>query len=159
MKKQYWSRDEAVLNIQKYCALQERCHQEVRFKLIEHGIYGDLLEELIADLISNDFLNEERFAKTYARGKFRMKNWGRNKIMHELKLRKVSNYCINEALKEIDENDYIQILEKIIEKKITSATFKNQFDRLKKLTDFALSKGYEYEIIQDVIKKIVTTQV
>ncbi len=154
MKKQYWSRDEAVLNIQKYCALQERCHQEVRFKLIEHGIYGDLLEELIADLISNDFLNEERFAKTYARGKFRMKNWGRNKIMHELKLRKVSNYCINEALKEIDENDYIQILEKIIEKKITSATFKNQFDRLKKLTDFALSKGYEYEIIQDVIKKI-----
>jgi regulatory protein len=154
MKKQYWPRDEAVLNIQKYCALQERCHQEVRFKLIEHGIYGDILEELIADLISNDFLNEERFAKTYARGKFRMKNWGRNKIIHELKLRKVSNYCINEALKEIDENDYIQILEKIIEKKITSTTFTNQFDRLKKLTDFALSKGYEYEIIQDVIKKI-----
>jgi regulatory protein len=154
MKKQYWPRDEAVINIQKYCALQERCHQEVRFKLIEHGIYGDILEELIADLISNDFLNEERFAKTYARGKFRMKNWGRNKIIHELKLRKVSNYCINEALKEIDENDYIQILEKIIEKKITSTTFTNQFDRLKKLTDFALSKGYEYEIIQDVIKKI-----
>ena len=79
MKKQYWSRDEALLNIQKYCALQERCHQEVRFKLIEHSIYGDILEELIADLITNDFLNEERFAKTYARGKFRMKNWGRNK--------------------------------------------------------------------------------
>ncbi|MBK7635467.1 MAG: regulatory protein RecX [Saprospiraceae bacterium] len=154
MKKQYWSRDEALLNIQKYCALQERCHQEVRFKLIEHSIYGDILEELIADLITNDFLNEERFAKTYARGKFRMKNWGKNKIIHELKLRKVSNYCINEALKEIDENDYIQILKTIIEKKNTSTTFKNQFDRLKKLTDFALSKGYEYEIIQDVIKTV-----
>ena len=150
MKKQYWSRDEALLNIQKYCALQERCHQEVRFKLIEHSIYGDILEELIADLITNDFLNEERFAKTYARGKFRMKNWGKNKIIHELKLRKVSN----EALKEIDENDYIQILKTIIEKKNTSTTFKNQFDRLKKLTDFALSKGYEYEIIQDVIKTV-----
>ena len=154
MKKQYWSRDEALLNIQKYCALQERCHQEVRFKLIEHSIYGDILEELIADLITNDFLNEERFAKTYARGKFRMKNWGKNKIIHELKLRKISNYCINEALKEIDENDYIQILKTIIEKKNTSTTFKNQFDRLKKLTDFALSKGYEYEIIQDVIKRV-----
>ena len=154
MKKQYWSREEALLNIQKYCALQERCHQEVRFKLIEHSIYGDILEELIADLITNDFLNEERFAKTYARGKFRMKNWGKNKIIHELKLRKVSNYCINEALKEIDENDYIQILKTIIEKKNTSTTFKNQFDRLKKLTDFALSKGYEYEIIQDVIKTV-----
>ena len=154
MKKQYWSREEALLNIQKYCALQERCHQEVRFKLIEHSIYGDILEELIADLITNDFLNEERFAKTYARGKFRMKNWGKNKIIHELKLRKVSNYCINEALKEIDENDYIQILKTIIEKKNTSTTFKNQFDKLKKLTDFALSKGYEYEIIQDVIKTV-----
>ena len=154
MKKQYWSRDEALLNIQKYCALQERCHQEVRFKLIEHSIYGDILEELIADLITNDFLNEERFAKTYARGKFRMKNWGKNKIIHELKLRKVSNYCINEALKEIDENDYIQILKTIIEKKNPSTSFKNQFDRLKKLTDFALSKGYEYEIIQDVIKTV-----
>ena len=154
MKKQYWSREEALLNIQKYCALQERCHQEVRFKLIEHGIYGDILEELIADLITNDFLNEERFAKTYARGKFRMKNWGKNKIIHELKLRKISNYCINEALKEIDENDYIQVLKKIIEKKNTSTTFKNQFDKLKKLTDFALSKGYEYEIIQDVIKRV-----
>ena len=154
MKKQYWSRDEALLNIQKYCALQERCHQEVRFKLIEHSIYGDILEELIADHITNDFLNEERFAKTYARGKLRMKNWGKNKIIHELKLRKVSNYCINEALKEIDENDCIQILKTIIDKKNTSTTFKNQFDRLKKLTDFALSKGYEYEIIQDVIKSV-----
>lgn len=149
----YWSREEAVLNIQKYCAFQERCHQEVRTKLLEHGIFGDLLEEIIADLISNNFLDEERFARTFARGKFRMKQWGKNKIRNELKLRKVSTYSINEAMKEIDDETYLNTLRHLLEKKERTTKFSNQFDRLKKLTDFAMVKGYEYELIKEIINK------
>jgi len=149
----YWSREEAVLNIQKYCAFQERCHQEVRTKLLEHGIFGDLLEEIIADLISNNFLDEERFARTFARGKFRMKQWGKNKIRNELKLRKVSTYSISEAMKEIDDETYLSTLRHLLEKKERTTKFSNQFDRLKKLTDFAMVKGYEYELIKEIINK------
>lgn len=152
-KKQFWSKEEAVLNIQKYCAFQERCHKEVRYKLIEHAIYGDLLEEIISDLISNNFLDEERFARTFARGKFRMKQWGRNKIKQELKIRDVSAYSIKAAMTEIDGDEYISVLSHLIAKKERTTVFKNQFDKKKKLTDYALSKGYEYELIAEIIGK------
>ena len=152
-KKPYWSKDEAVANIQRYCAFQERCHKEVRYKLIEHAIYGDLLEEIISDLISNNFLDEERFARTFARGKFRMKQWGRNKIKQELKIRDVSAYSIKAAMTEIDGDEYLSVLSNLIAKKERTTTFKNQFDKKKKLTDYALSKGYEYELIAEIIGK------
>lgn len=152
-KKPYWSKDEAVANIQRYCAFQERCHKEVRYKLIEHAIYGDLLEEIISDLISNNFLDEERFARTFARGKFRMKQWGRNKIKQELKLRDVSVYSIKAAMTEIDGDEYLSVLSNLIAKKERTTTFKNQLDKKKKLTDYALSKGYEYDLIAEMIGK------
>lgn len=153
-KKRLWSKKEAMLNVQKYCALQERSHFEVRTKLLEHGIYGHILEEILADLISNNFLNEERFAKSFARGKFRMKHWGRIKIQQALKQHGVSSFSIKEAMLEIDESVYLTILEGLLEKKDRTVTFKNQFDRMKKLTDYALSKGYEYELILEVIKNL-----
>ena len=152
-KKKYWSREEAIINIQKYCALQERCHQEVRYKLIEYSIYGDILEDIISDLISNNFLDEERYARTFARGKFRMKQWGRIKIKQELKFRQVSPYSIQEAMREINDGEYYRTLEQLIAKKERTTSFKNQYDRLKKLTDFAMSKGYEYVLISEVVKK------
>ncbi len=152
-KKTYWSIDEATLNIQKFCAIQDRCHSEVRTRLLEHGIYGDELEEIISDLISNGFLDEERFAKSYARGKFRMKGWGRNKIIHELKLRKVSNYSIQEGLKEIEDDDYFNTLERLFEKKKATTTFKDKFDFRKKMINFFLNKGFDYELIISVLEK------
>ncbi|MBK8514795.1 MAG: RecX family transcriptional regulator [Saprospiraceae bacterium] len=153
-KQKYWSQEEALINIQKYCAFQERCHKDVRYKLIEHCIYGDLLEEIISDLISNNFLNEERFARAFTRGKFRMKQWGKNKIKAELKFRDVSPYCINESMKEIEDVDYINTLQLLIVKKDKTVSFKNKYDRLKKLSDFAVSKGYEYELINRVIHEL-----
>ena len=146
-----WSKDEAMINMQKYCAFQERCHQAVRTKLLEHKVYGDALEEIITELIIQNFLDEERFAKTFARGKFRMKQWGRNKIKSELKLKQVSAYSIKEAMTEINDDDYLQTLQHIIAKKERLSHFKNQYDRVKKLTDYALGKGYEYEIIASVL--------
>jgi len=152
-KKTYWSRDEALILIRKYCAFQERCHQEVRYKLIQHGIYGDLLKEIISELITEDFLNEERFARSFTRGKFRMKQWGKNKIKQELKKRDISPYCIKESMSEINDQEYQKLLKNLLSKKEKISTYKNSFDRQKKLTDYALSKGYEYETIQIILSE------
>lgn len=151
-KKAFWSKSEAITNIQRYCALQDRCHYEVRSKLLERGIYGDILEEMISDLISEGFLDEERFAKSFVRGKFRMKGWGRNKIVQELKLRQVSEYSIREGLKEIDDNEYMTTLEKLYQKKLKITKYKDQYDRYKKMTAFLMSKGYEYDLIREVLE-------
>jgi regulatory protein len=150
-KVKYWSADEAKLNIQSYCAYQERCHQEVRNKLLQHGIYGDLLEELISDLIVNNFLNEERFAKTFAGGKFRIKHWGRNKIRQELKLKNVSDYSIREGLKEIRDDDYLETIKMLIDKKERTTKFANKYDRVQKLTVYLAQKGFEFEAIKEVL--------
>lgn len=152
--KTYWSSDEARHHIKKYCVYQDRCHKEVRSKLLEHGVYGDLLEEIISELIQEAFLDEERFAKSYARGKFRMKNWGRIKITQELKFRSITDYCIRSAMKEIDEREYLDTLLTLIKNKDKSTSFKNGWDRKKKLTDFAVRKGYEYELINEVLASI-----
>jgi regulatory protein len=150
-KRKYWNKDEAYTNIKRYCAFQERCHSEVRSKLLEHGIFGDLLEELIAKLITENFLNEERFAIQFAGGKFRMKQWGKVKITHELKLRKVSEYCIKSALDEIDAEQYLQSLSRILENKKSTLQGLPDLKTKGRLTEFALSKGYSYEDIQKVL--------
>lgn len=150
----FWSVDEARTKIEKYCAYQERCHKDVRTKLLEHGIYGDILEDILSDLIQNDFLNEERFASSFARGKFRIKKWGRVKIKQELKSRHVTEYCIRSAMTEIDEDEYMQTLTSLLTQKSRSVTFRDTWDKKKKLTDFALRKGFEYELIADALSSI-----
>ena len=99
------SKEEALAKIQRYCAYQVRCHQEVRTRLLDMGVYADWLEEIIVQLIEENFLNEERFARSFARGKFRIKQWGRNRIRQELKKRNISAYCIRMAMEEIEEQD------------------------------------------------------
>ena len=118
MQKPFPGKDVALQKMQRYCAFQERCHSEVRQKLLELSVYGDTLEEIIAELIADNYLNEERFARSYARGKFRTKAWGRNRIKQELKMRRVSEYCIRKGLEEIEEDDYLATLEKVIHKKL-----------------------------------------
>jgi regulatory protein len=153
-KKIYWSIEEARLNIERYCVYQDRCHQEVRSKLLEHGIYGDILEEILSELITNSFLDEERYARSFARGKFNIKHWGRNKITAELKARHVSPYCIKLGLQEIDPDEYIKSLTSVILKKQKTTLFKNQYDKTQKLTTYAMGKGYEYEYIREVLGSI-----
>lgn len=150
-KKVLWSETEAVILMQKYCAVQDRCHAEVRTKLLEHGIYGDVLEEIISDLISEGFLDEERFAKSYVRGKFRMKGWGRIKIVQELKFRKISEYSIREGLKEIHEPEYWETLERLYQKKLMTIQYKDKYDLYRKMSAYLMSKGYEYEMIKEVL--------
>lgn len=146
----------ALEKLQKYCAYQDRCHQEVRWKLLELGMYGDDLEEIIADLIMENFLNEERFARSYARGKFRMKGWGKMKITRELKQRQVSAYCIKKGLSEIDNEIYEQKLHQLLEKKNKTLRDKNIFTRRKKLFNYAYQKGYESFLIQSCLEDLTS---
>jgi regulatory protein len=150
-KKVYWSLNEAKINIERYCVYQDRCHHEVRQKLLEHGIYGDILENILTDLITDNFLDEERFARSYVRGKYTQKQWGRNKIMAGLKTKFVSPYCIKIGMTEIDDDTYFSNLVSILTKKERLTKFKNQYDRYSKLSSFAASKGYEYDLIGQAI--------
>ena len=110
--------EKALLKLQHYCAYQDRCHQEVRTKLLDIKVYGDELENIMTDLIRDDFLNEERYAKSYCRGKFRMKKWGKNKILQGLKLKRISAYCIKKGMTEIEDDEYIGTLLSILDRNI-----------------------------------------
>lgn len=150
--KKVYTKDQAFLKAIDYCAYQERCQQEVRDKLYYWGLHRDDVESLIANLITEGYINEERFAKTFAGGKFRIKKWGKNKIENELKLKKISKYCINKALQEIDDAEYLKSLKKIIEKKIKETKEKNTFKKTNKVALYCISRGYESELVWDVLK-------
>ena len=152
-KKKFYSKEEAYRKALDYCAFQERCHQEVRDKLYYWGLHHEDVEALISQLISEGFLNEERFAKAFAGGKFRIKNWGRNKIRNELNQRKISDYCIKQALAAIDEKDYLDTLHHVIEKKSREVNETNFFSRNNKLAMFAISRGFESELVWEIIRK------
>jgi regulatory protein len=143
--------------IQQYCAYQERTHQEVREKLYALGASTDEVNEAMAQLIEEDFLNEERFAITFAGGKFRINHWGKTKIRLELRRRHLSDYCIRKALEEIPDDDYREALLGLLRKKaaeIRPETHPAQ--RREKLVAFALQKGYEAELARELVRILDT---
>ena len=145
----------AFKRIKHYCAYQERCHSEVKNKLYSFGLQKTEVEDIISQLISEDYLNEERFAIHFAGGKFRMKHWGKQRIESELKFRKVSDYCIRKALSMITDEDYENNFLKLAEKKRNSLkSEKNIFIKKRKIRDFLLSKGYSYDIIYKYLSDI-----
>lgn len=148
----------AFEKLKHYCSYQDRCHQEVRYKLIALKIYGDDLEEVISELIQADYLNEERFAQSYARGKFRMKKWGRIKITIGLKQKRVSAYCIKKGLEEIEEEDYEATLKSVLQKSLKNNQNLDQKAAKNKAIKYAYSRGYEYPIISRIILDIEEDQ-
>lgn len=145
---------QALLKMANYCAYQERCHSETKNKLAELGIYYENADQIIAELIIQNYLNEERFAKAYAGGKFRIKKWGRNKIKQELKQKKVSDYCILQGLKEIDADDYFKTLKKEAFEKYKKLKEKNLLVKANKTAQYLISRGYEGDLVWDVVKLI-----
>jgi regulatory protein len=142
----------ALAKAEHYCAYQERSQQEVRDKLYEWGLYSNAVENVIVQLIAGNFLNEERFAYAYVRGKFNQKSWGRIKIKQGLKFKKVSDVLIKKALNSINGDDYLQALTKVIEKKAALITDKDAYKRRYKLQQYAMGRGYESDLIADVLK-------
>jgi regulatory protein len=151
----YYSKDEALQKAKHFCAYQERCHSEVKEKLYSLGQYKKDVEELLSELISENYLNEERFAILFAGGKFRIKQWGRIKIKYALKQKQISEYCIKKALNAIDESEYNRTLEKLFEQKLkTLKSEKNIFIKKRKLQDHLLQKGFESDLIRELTTKM-----
>jgi regulatory protein len=151
-KKKKFTPTQAALKAEHYCAYQERCQQEMRDKLYEWGLFPDAVESIIAKLITDNFLNEERFAKAYAGGKFRIKKWGRIKIKMELKKRHISDYCIKKALQEISEYAYLETLKQLIDKKSKDIKDKKIHIRQFKIANYIASRGFETDLIWSVLK-------
>ncbi len=152
-KNKTYTYSEAKAKAWAYCAYQERSQQEVRDKLYEYGLYPDEVESLLAELIGENFINEERFAKTYAGGKFRIKKWGRYKILQGLKQHRISEYCQRKGMAEIDPEEYYSTLRELIHKKKESLHEKDLFTLKSKLARYVVSKGYEQDLVWEAIKE------
>jgi regulatory protein len=147
---------QAVVNvafekIKRWCAQQERSHFEVKKKLQSLGVYAGNAEALLVKLIEENYVNEQRFAQGFARGKFALKKWGRIKISYELAQKKVSGHNIKTSLKEIGEADYLQTLQKLAEKKWALLADESLLNRQGKTINYLLQKGYEMPLIKQCL--------
>ena len=151
MYKKQITKEQALQKLKHYCAYQERCHSEVKEKLYNLGAWKKDHDEIIATLIEENYLNEERFAVAFAGGKFRVKQWGRVKIKYELKQKQLSEYCIKKSLKHIDEEEYIKVLNKLAKDKYTSLKSEQYLIRKKKTMDYLIAKGFEMDLIRRIV--------
>ena len=150
------SKEQALQKARHYCGYQERSHTEVKEKLYSYGLRKTDVEELLSQLIEENYLNEERYATMFAGGKFRMKQWGRVKIKYELKQKRVSEYCIKKAMKEIDEEDYLKTLDKLASVKWNSVKGEgvNHFVKMSKTTDYLVQKGFEMDLVRTAVARL-----
>lgn len=146
---------EATIKLMQFCAYRDRSHKEVEEKLREMNMIPLAQEQIIIQLMQEDFLNEERFARSFVRGKFRIKKWGRIKIRQELKFREISSPIIKLALTEIEEKAYLQSLEDLAIKKEKTLKESNSFKKKKKLADFLLQKGYEANLVYEKVNSLI----
>jgi regulatory protein len=152
VKKKITDPKRAQAKAEHYCAYQERSQQEVRDKLYEWGVYPSVIEQIITRLIGDNFLNEERFAMAYAQGKFHQKQWGRVKIKQGLKLKRVSDKLINKALRSLDGDEYMAVLEKLLQNKADKLQEREPYKRRYKLHQYAMSRGFESDLTTEVLK-------
>lgn len=150
----YVSVAEAQKKLEHYCAYQERCHEEVIQKSRSLALSNSETDEVIVYLIANNYLNEERFAQSFARGKHRIKHWGKIRIVNELKFRKISQYNINTALKEITETEYANTFHSLAERIWETISEKNVMKKRKKFCDYLLRKGFESNLIYEKVKDL-----
>jgi regulatory protein len=151
--KKHLTKEQALQKLKHYCAYQERSHSEVKEKLYNLGVWKKEHDEIIATLIEDGYLNEERFAIAFAGGKFRIKQWGRVKIKYELKQKQVSDYSIKKALKQIDEEEYMKVLEKLVEQKYEALKGEQYIVRKKKTMDYLVGRGFEPELVRSIMGK------
>ena len=153
--KKTYTLTEAKRKLEHYCVYQDRCHAEVNSKLKEMRMIPIAIDEIIYHLIQHNFLNEERFAKSFARGKFNIKHWGRVRIIRELKFRKISEYNIKTALREFSEDDYYTKLNYLATKKLDFITETNVYKKRKKLADYLLYRGWESHLVYEITKALI----
>ncbi|AEM70106.1 regulatory protein RecX [Allomuricauda ruestringensis DSM 13258] len=151
----YYSFQEAIKKMEHYCAYQERCHKEVTEKLKHMNMIPEAIDQILGHLIQENYLNEERFAKAFARGKFGIKKWGANRIVRELKFRDISAYNIKSALAEIQHEDYLETFDELARKRLDQIKEKNPLKRKKKLADYLLYRGWESHLVYEKANELI----
>lgn len=156
--KNSWSQEEAFEKLTTFCAYQDRCPWEIRRKLYDKGIKDEPAEKLIAELIEEEFVNEERYARSFARGKFRLKKWGKTRIRMELKMREISEDLIRKGLSEIDPAEYYDTLLTQTEKKWESTHESETYKKKFKVTQYLMNKGFEMDLVKEAVESLISDQ-
>ncbi|MFD2099895.1 regulatory protein RecX [Flagellimonas iocasae] len=146
---------EATKKMEHYCAYQERCHYEVIEKLKGMRMIPEAIDQIVGHLIQENYLNEERFAKSFARGKFNIKKWGKKRIVLELKQREISAFNIKSALAEIKDQDYYRTLDELAKKRLGQIKESNIQKRKKKLADYLLYRGWESHLVYEKLQELI----
>lgn len=149
MEKKSFTFDEIKLKLVNYCVYQDRCHAEVEQKMREFLLIDEAKDEIILYLLKENYLNEERFTRSYIRGKFYIKHWGRNKIKIHLKQKQISDKLISSCFDEIDEDDYEKMIRKIFEDYYSKQSGLKEYQKKSKTIKYLMSRGFEYEKIND----------
>ena len=147
--------DEARKRLERFCVYQERCHQEVQKKLKDMNMIPEAQDQIIVHLLKHNFLNEERFAKVFVRGKFRIKKWGKYRLQMELKRRDIGRTIIKNAMSEINDEDYLETLDEIARKKLSNIKEKHPQKKRKKLADYLMYRGWESGLVYDKIRELI----
>ena len=147
--------EEAKSKLERYCSYQERCHQEVVQKLQKMNMIPQVVDAVVVHLIEHKFLNEERYAEAFVRGKFRIKKWGKYRITQELKQRGITKNLISSALEQISEEEYFQTFHELAEKKAASILERNPQKKKRKLADYLLYRGWESHLVYDKVNEVV----
>ncbi|MEN1785692.1 MAG: regulatory protein RecX [Bacteroidota bacterium] len=146
---------EATRKLEHYCVYQERCHQEVIQKLKRLGMGTIAIDHIVAHLITHKFLNEERFARSFARGKFHQKKWGRNRIISELKQRNISEFNIRLALQEINPHEYLEVFDALVDKRLIEINNAPLQKRKRKLADYLIYRGWESHLVYEKVNELL----
>lgn len=153
--KKTYTVQEATKKLEHYCAYQERCHKEVVQKLTNMHMIPEVIDVIVVHLINHNFLNEERFAKTFVSGKFKIKNWGKSRIAFELKQKNVSKFNINQALAEISDEEYIEVFNDLAKKRVYLIHESNIFKKKKKFVDYFLYRGWESHLVYEKANELI----
>ena len=145
---------QALNKLKKYCTYQDRCHKEVELKLKEMRIIIEASNQIIITLVQENYLNEERFAISFVRGKFKIKKWGKQRLILELKRRNISKYLINKAIKQISDQEYKTTFERLAKRKAESITAVTNITKKKKLADYLLYRGWESTMVYDKVNQL-----
>ena len=145
---------QVLMKARRYCALAEHCQKDARQKILSWGVQPTMCEKIIAALISENLINEERYARMFAGGKFRIKKWGRNKICHKLREKNISEPCIKACLHEIEEKDYLNCLKELIVKKTHNKDGKKLQIQADAVARYAIGKGFEAEMGWEIIRNL-----
>lgn len=154
-RKKTYDRKTAKAKAEHFCAYQERSQQQVRDKLYDYGLHAEDVEEIISELITENFINEERFARAFIGGKFRSKKWGKRKILQQLYPHNLSKYCIQKGMEEIEEDDYRQTLQEQAEKKRQQIKDRSSYIVQGKLKQYLIGRGFEPELVNAVVAEMI----